>query len=78
MTPLERLRKRLPKKYQDRLKDFTEEEGLVDDCRYLLVYTDEYTDGDCAGSCYPVRSIDEAIRFIRDSLYPVSEWKRPH
>ena len=73
MTPLEKLLKRLPKKYRDRVGDLTEEEDLIDGCKYLLFYTDEYTDGECAGSSVPVRSIADAVDFVKNCLYRVSE-----
>lgn len=69
MTPLEKLFKRLPKKYHDRVDNFEEEDDLVDDCKYMLYYSDDYTDGECYGSSYPVRSITEAIDYIKNSLY---------
>lgn len=69
MTPLEKLFKRLPKKYHDRVDNFEEEDDLVDDCKYMLYYSVNYTDGDCYGSSYPVRSITEAIDYIKNSLY---------
>ena len=65
MTLLEKLLKRLPKKYHDRVVDIDAEDDLVDDCKYMLYYSDDYTDG---GS-YPVRSITEAIDYIKNSLY---------
>lgn len=73
MTAKELLLKRLPKKYHCVVRDFEEEDDLVDDCKYMLYWTDEYTDGECAGSCFPVRSITEAIYFIKNSLYKVEE-----
>lgn len=69
MTPKELLLKRLPKKYHCIVRDFEEEDDLVDDCKYMLYWTDEYTDGEYAGSCFPVRSINEAIHFIKEVLY---------
>ena len=69
MTPLEKLFKRLPKKYHDRVVDIEAEDDLVDDCTDMLYYSDDYTDGDCYGSSYPVRSITEAIDYIKNSLY---------
>lgn len=73
MTPKERLLKRLPKKYHHIVADFTEEDGLVDDCKYLLAWTNEYTDDgkNGIGSCFPVHSIGEAIDYIKHCLYRV-------
>ena len=69
MTPLQQLLKRLPKKYHDRVDNFELEDDLIDDCKYMLYYSDEYTDGECYGSSYPVKSITEAIDYIKNSLY---------
>ena len=69
MTPLEKLFKKLPKKYHDRVDNFELEDDLVDDCKYMLYYSDNYTDGECYGSSYPVKSITEAIDYIKNSLY---------
>lgn len=64
-----KLLKRLPKKYHERVSDFEQEDDLVDGCKYMLQYSKDYTDGECAGGCYPVRSINEAIEFIKKSIY---------
>lgn len=67
------LLERLPKKYHDRVRDIEPDIDLVDGCKYMLYYTDGYTDGDCAGSCYPVRSINDAVNFIEHSLISVDD-----
>lgn len=67
------LLKRLPKKYHDRVKNFDQEYGLIDDCKYILYFTEDYTDGESCGGCYPTRSITEAIDFIKNCLYKVNE-----
>ena len=59
----------IPKKYRERVEKLEREEGLIDDCKYMLYYSDDYTDGECYGSSYPVRSITEAIDYIKNSLY---------
>ena len=64
-----KLLKILPKKYHERVSDFEQEDDLVDGCKYMLQYSNDYTDGECAGGCYPVRSISEAIDFIKNSIY---------
>ena len=69
MTPKEKLLERLPIKYRDRVEDLTEEDGLIDDCKYLLSWTKNYTDGECYGSTFPVKSISEAVRFVKESLF---------
>lgn len=57
---------RLPKRYRDRVIDLTEEDGLIDGCKYILRYGKNYTDGECAGGTLPCRSISEACEFVRD------------
>lgn len=57
---------RLPKRYHDRVIDFTEEDGLIDECKYILQYSHDFTDGECAGGTLPCRSISEACEFVRD------------
>lgn len=72
MTSLEKLLRRLPKKYHGRVIQFEPDIDLVDDCKYMLNYSANYTDGDSAGGCYPVKSISEAIEFIK-ALTPVTK-----
>lgn len=71
MTPKQKLLKMLPEKYRARVADLTVEQDLVDDCKYLLTWTGDYTDGgyDGVGSCYPVRSIKEAAEYVINRLY---------
>lgn len=57
---------RLPKRYHDRVNDFTEEDGLIDHCKYILHYSHDYTDGECEGGTLPCRSIKEACEFVRN------------
>ena len=63
---MEKLFKRLPKKYHDRVDILEEENGLIDDCKYMLYFKNGYkwSDGYSTVAC---RSITEAIRFIKDS-----------
>ena len=70
MTPYEKLLKVLPKKYHERVRDFTEENDLVDDCKYLIHISYDWYDT-CpieSGGCWPVKSISEAVNFIKHSL----------
>lgn len=69
MTPLEKLFKRLPRKYHERVAFIEAEDDLIDDCKYMLYYSANYTDGECYGGSYPVKSITEAIDYIKNSLY---------
>lgn len=75
MTLKEKLLKRLPKKYWNRFDNIEKEDGLVDDCKYMLYFTDEFTDGFVEGGSYPVKSITEAIDFIKNDLFPVNDFE---
>ena len=67
----EALLRRLPKRYHERVVDFTPEEGLIDDCKYILRYSKDYTDGDCEGGALPCHSIKDACYIVRDVLAKV-------
>ena len=67
-----KLLRRLSKKYRDRVDFLSLEEDLIDDCKFILKYTEGYTDGDIAGGTYPVRSISEAVTFVKTSLWKVN------
>ena len=49
MTPLQKLLKRLPKKYHDRVENIEPDIDLVDDCKYMLYFTEKYIDEDLYG-----------------------------
>ena len=72
-TPLEKLLRILPKKYHRAVRDLTPEEGLIDDCKYLLVWTDDFTDmgEEGRGSCFPVKSVTEAAKYVKEALYEI-------
>lgn len=67
----EKLLRRLPKRYHERVVDLTPEEGLIDDCKYILQYSKDYTDGECPGGTLPCRSIKEACYIVRYVLAKV-------
>ena len=67
----EALLRRLPKRYHERVVDLKPEEGLIDDCKYILRYSKDYTDGDCEGGALPCRSIKDACYIVRDVLAKV-------
>lgn len=64
----EALLRRLPKRYHGRVVDFTLEGDLIDDCKYILQYSKDYTDGKCPGGMLPCRSIKDACYIVRDVL----------
>lgn len=61
---MERFMKRLPKKYHDRVDLLEADEGLIDDCRYMLYLSENWQFAD-GGQSYPVRSIDEAVEMTK-------------
>lgn len=67
LSPKDKLFRRLPKAHRDRVVDFREESGLVLGCKYMLYYSDQYTDGaDNLGRSFPVVGVKEAVRYIAD------------
>lgn len=61
---MEKLLKRLPKKYHEAVRNFEADIGLVDDCKYMLYFNDDYPMFD-GGYSVPCKSIAEAIEFIK-------------
>lgn len=67
MKPLETLLKRLPKRYHECVDDIQEEPNLINGCKYMLYWSDQYADLDGeVGGCIPMANMDEAREFIRD------------
>ena len=67
LTPKGKLFKRLPMRYWNKVDTFTAEDGLIDDCRFILRFVD---------GCWlwgmesvPVRSITEAIEYIKEAAW---------
>ena len=61
----EKLLQRLPRKYRNRVQDFSVEDGLIDNCKYILIFADGYTwDG---YDTLPCKSITEAVTFVREA-----------
>lgn len=67
----EEVLKRLPKKYHDRLVNVEYESDLIDDCKYMVYYSKKYTDGECAGSCFPCKNMTNILHFIKNTLHSV-------
>ena len=64
----EKLLNKLPNKYHCVVQDFVGENGLIDDCKYILVFSEGYTwDG---YESLPCKSITEAIKFIKEAKQP--------
>ena len=62
---MNKLLKRLPKKYHERVIDFTLEDGLIDNCKYILTFADGYTWN--GYETLPCKSITETVAFVRES-----------
>lgn len=61
-----KLLKRLPKKYHHLVSGFYSESGLIDDCKFMLLFTDGYGwHGEFES--VPCKSISEAINFIKEA-----------
>jgi hypothetical protein len=59
------LKERLPVYLQERVLTIKAEDGLIDDCLYMVYFADGWT---LAGDdVMPVKSIKEAIYFIKDA-----------
>lgn len=56
---------RLPKKYRGRVKDLEPAADLIDGCRYLLSFNWPFAWEDYW--CVPVRSVTEAIQFVKEA-----------
>lgn len=64
MTLQEKLFKYLPKKYHNRFGLIELEDGLIDNCKYMLYTSDEYIFED-GGNSYPCKSIIEAVHYLK-------------
>ena len=63
---MEKLLKILPKMYHERVEKLEAEDGLIDDCKYMLSFKNGWKyHGEFES--VPVRSITEAIEYIKDS-----------
>lgn len=61
----QKLLKALPKKYHERVANFESEDGLIDDCKYMLYLNDghHFWDG---GNSIPCKNVKEAIGFVKE------------
>jgi len=67
----------IPKKYRDRVSSLEIESGLIDNCKYMLYFDNNW----CWGEDYwamPVKSKKEALEFIRNSRKRTLEEKELH
>lgn len=67
MTPKDKLLKRLPPKYHCMVSDIVAEDGLIDDCRYMLYLNPGVSFGGIKNiGSLPVKSITEAALIIKE------------
>ena len=60
----EGLIRRLSKKYQERVKDLSCENDLIDNCKFIITLKEPYCFED-GGRTYPCRNYKEAINMIK-------------
>lgn len=56
---------KVPKKYQERFAKLEAEEGLIEDCKYMLYFAKGWALGDFPD--VPVKSKAEAIRYLKEA-----------
>ena len=67
----------IPKKYQERVRCIEREDGLIDDCKYMLYFNEDW----CWSEDYwtiPVRNKKEALQFIKEARLRTEEEKELH
>ena len=67
----------IPKKYRERVEKLERENGLIDDCKFMLYFNSNW----CWDEDYwtlPVKSKKEALRFIKEARLRKDEEKRLH
>lgn len=68
---------KLPKKYQERVEKLERENGLIDNCKYMLYFNDNWCwDEDYC--CIPVKSKKEALEFIKEARLRTEKEKKEH
>lgn len=62
----------IPKKYRERVQSLEMENDLIDDCKYILYFNEDW----CWSEDYqsiPVRSKKEALHFIKEARLKTEE-----
>lgn len=67
----------IPKKYQERVCCIEREDDLIDDCKYMLYFNEDwYWDEDYWS--IPVKSKQEALQFIKEARLRKEKEKELH
>lgn len=66
MNYTERVNRRLGAKYQGVIKSIEVEGDLIDDCKYMIYFEDEFADNDLFGSSVPAKNLKEARMYAKD------------
>lgn len=67
----------IPQKYRERVASLEAESGLIDDCKYMLYFNQDW----CWGEDYwalPVKSKREALGFVKEARLRTEEEKKLH
>lgn len=67
----------IPQKYQERVAKLEREYDLIDDCKYMLYFTENWC-WDEDYWCLPVKNKKEALRFIKEARLRTEEEKELH
>lgn len=63
----------IPIKYRERVSSIEIEDGLIDDCKYMLYLNDGWEFWEEGMQCIPVRSKKEALYFIKNEAFKIKE-----
>ena len=66
-----------PKKYLERVASLEREDGLIDDCKYML-YSKQDWCWDDDYWCFPVKSKKEALELVKHARLRTPEEKEMH
>ena len=67
----------IPKKYRERVGSLEREDGLIDDCKYMLYFNQDWAWGEDYWAL-PVKSKKEALEFIKEARKRTEEEKELH
>lgn len=63
----------IPEKYRERVSSIEREDGLIDDCKYMLYLNDGWEFWEEGMQSIPVKSKKEALYFIKNETYKTEE-----